>query len=156
MTSAVADTEAVAWTLSAAPDRPRGSSGCFRQARSRVRSSPTAVRTHRRGLRLVTTLAETGPRTVTLDTAAACATPLEPRTPLRSITVLGPASGRPVLVGLRAALPAPGETLEVGVDSTDQDADGRDDVRITVRVGAGGKTAAAVIGYLDWAAGPSP
>jgi hypothetical protein len=93
---------------------------------------------------------------VTLDTAAACATPLEPRTPLRSITVLGPTSGRPALVGLRAALPAPGETLEVGVDSTDQDGDGRDDVRITVRVGAGGKTAAAVIGYLDRAAGPSP
>jgi hypothetical protein len=149
--------EAVAWTLSPTPDRSRGELWLFPSgAEPRPVFALPPFMPASEGCRLVTSLGATGPHTVTLDTAAGCPSPLAPRTPVRSITVLAPTSARPVLVGLRAAQPAPGEVLEVGVDSTDQDTDGRDDVRITIRVGVGSKTAAAAIGYLDRAAGPSP
>jgi hypothetical protein len=149
--------DAVVWTLSSAPDRPRGELWLYPSgAEPRpIFALPAHVPTTE-GCRLVTALAQTGPHTVTLDVTAACASLSDPRAPLRSVTVLGPASKRPVLVGLRATQAAPGETLEIAVDSADQDGDGRDDARFTVRVGAGGKTAAATISYLDRAAGPSP
>jgi hypothetical protein len=56
---------------------------------------------------------------------------------------------------MQAAAPSPGETLELLVDSSDQDNDGRDDVRVTVKLTAGGPAVSATLRYLDRAAGTS-
>ncbi|HEY2408608.1 MAG TPA: hypothetical protein VGI10_21530 [Polyangiaceae bacterium] len=102
-------------------------------------------------------LAQTGAHSATLDITAHCKMPLIARSPERSLTVVSPASARPELVTLRVAAPAPGETLDFRVDSSDQDQDGRDDVRIAVSVhsSASSEPASADLVWLDRPAGIS-
>jgi hypothetical protein len=79
------------------------------------------------------------------------------RAPTRALAVVAPAAERPRVLVLRVAEPAPGETLKLAVDSSDQDGDGRDDVRLTVSVARQGsnESASADLGFFDRAAGVS-
>jgi hypothetical protein len=106
---------------------------------------------------LSTTLTQTGPGSATLDVSATCKAALIARAPVRAIVVVAPKVEQPVLLTLRAASAAPNETLEFSVDSSDQDQDGRDDVRLTLSVtGPGaGEAALADLAWLDRAAGVS-
>lgn len=106
---------------------------------------------------LTPVLAHTGPRTITVDVTASCQTPGIARTPLRSVAVLTPTSDRAEALAVRLAAPAPGEKLEVLVDSTDRDGDDRDDVRIELRMSTsgGGAPVSAFFEWIDRAAGPS-
>lgn len=109
------------------------------------------------GCRFATDLAETGEHSVTLDILASCDTQLMPRAPVRAIVVLRPAAEKPVIVTLRAAAAAAGESLRFAVESTDRDHDGLDDVRLTATMQADGsaRPASADFAWLDRAAGPS-
>jgi hypothetical protein len=102
-------------------------------------------------------LTQTSARSATLDVSANCQTPLISRTPARALLVVSPSAPHSVLLTLRAAQAAPGETLNFTVDTSDQDQDGRDDVRVTVSVGAVGSAepASADLAWLDRAAGAS-
>lgn len=77
-------------------------------------------------------LDQTGPNSVSLDIRATCAAPLLPRTPDRSVAVFAPLRESPKIVGFRLAAPAPGETVRLEIVSRDRDADGRDDVEMTL------------------------
>ena len=103
------------------------------------------------------TLTQTGSRSATLDVSAVCKAPLISRAPARAIVVVSPSVEPPLLILLRAAGAAPNETLSFSVDSSDQDQDGRDDVRLTLSVGALGSAepASADLAWLDRAAGAS-
>ena len=98
--------------------------------------------------RLEVRLAQTGKRTVTLNASARCETPRVARSPSRALVVVAPAQRSPVVVSLRIAEPAPGESFDFAVDSQDQDADGRDDVAITVTLRVSSDSAASV--QLIW------
>jgi hypothetical protein len=106
---------------------------------------------------LSVTLSQTGPHSATLDATATCQGTLIARAPTRGIVVVSPSVERPVLLTLRGAAAAPNESLNLSVDSSDQDQDGRDDVRVTVSVGALGSSEAmsADLAWLDRAAGVS-
>lgn len=103
------------------------------------------------------TLTQTGAHSATLDVSATCKAPLIARAPTRAIVVVSPGVEPPVLLTLRAASAAPNETLDLSVDSSDQDQDGRDDVRLTLNVAALGSAepASADLAWLDRAAGAS-
>ncbi|HEX3851952.1 MAG TPA: hypothetical protein VHW01_13360, partial [Polyangiaceae bacterium] len=103
------------------------------------------------------TLTQTGSRSATLDVSAVCKAPLISRAPARAIVVVSPSVEPAVLLTLRAASAAANETLVFSVDSSDQDQDGRDDVRLTLSVGALGSAepASADLAWLDRAAGSS-
>jgi len=103
------------------------------------------------------TLTQTGPRSATLDVSATCKAPLIARAPVRAIVVVSPSVEPPLLITLRAASAAPNETLDFSINSSDQDQDGRDDVRLTLSVGALGSAepASADLAWLDRAAGAS-
>lgn len=81
-------------------------------------------------------LAQTGPSSVTLDILATCSAPLLPRAPVRSVTVLAPTREPAVIVGFQVAAPAPDEKLDIEIASEDRDGDGRDDVELSLRLGA--------------------
>jgi hypothetical protein len=99
---------------------------------------------------------QTGPRSVTLDVSAKCTATLLPRAPTRAISVIAPLATRTEVLTVRSSEAAPGETLEVRVDSSDRDGDGRDDVRMNVSVAAGTERPAALdLVWLDRAAGTS-
>ncbi|MEP7053078.1 MAG: hypothetical protein ABJB12_22120 [Pseudomonadota bacterium] len=102
-------------------------------------------------------LMQTGTHSATLDVSATCKAPLISRAPARALLVVSPSVEHPVLITLRAAQAAAGETLDFAVDSSDQDQDGRDDVRVTVSVAAQGsaEVASADLAWLDRAAGAS-
>jgi hypothetical protein len=103
-----------------------------------------------------TRLSQTGPSSVTLDIKATCTGALLPRAPERSVSVLAPLRDQPKIVGLSLAAPAPEENLEVDVASLDRDADGRDDVELTLRSSlTGSADARARFVWLDRAAGLS-
>jgi hypothetical protein len=106
---------------------------------------------------LTSTLTQTGSHSATLDVTASCNTALIARAPSRAILVVSPNASQPILLTLRAASPAADETLNFSVDSSDQDRDGRDDVRLTVSLGNLGASepAAADLVWLDRAAGAS-
>ena len=106
---------------------------------------------------LTIVLNQTGPHSATLDATATCQGALIARSPTRALIVVSPSVERPVLLTLRAAAAAPNEALNFSVDSSDQDQDGRDDVRVTVSVGAFGSSeaASADLAWLDRAAGVS-
>ncbi|MET0790742.1 MAG: hypothetical protein ABW061_04415 [Polyangiaceae bacterium] len=105
---------------------------------------------------LETTLSQTGPHSATLDVSATCNAQLIARAPVRALVVVSPSVEHPLLLTLRAASAAPGETLNFSIDSSDQDHDGRDDVRLTLSIGAGASdTASAELAWLDRAAGAS-
>ena len=57
------------------------------------------------------------------------------RAPSRALLVVSPSVEHPLLLTLRAASAAADETLDFSVDSSDQDHDGRDDVRLCVSLG---------------------
>lgn len=82
--------------------------------------------------KLVPALAQTGPKSVTLDVTGVCSTTLLERAPARGLVVVAPLAERPVVLTLRAAYPAKNEPFELEVDSADRDGDGRDDVRLVV------------------------
>ncbi|HKO52518.1 MAG TPA: hypothetical protein VJV79_32645, partial [Polyangiaceae bacterium] len=106
---------------------------------------------------LTCTLTQTGSRSATVDVTASCNTPLIARAPSRALLVVSPSVEHPLLLTLRAASPAVDETLNFSVDSSDQDRDGRDDVRLSVSLGNLGASepAAADLVWLDRAAGAS-
>jgi hypothetical protein len=106
---------------------------------------------------LTSTLTQTGAHSATLDVTANCNTQLIARAPSRALMVVSPSVEHPLLLTLRAASPAVDETLNFSVDSSDQDHDGRDDVRLTVTLGNTGASepAAADLVWLDRAAGAS-
>ncbi|HEY1536780.1 MAG TPA: hypothetical protein VGF76_22315, partial [Polyangiaceae bacterium] len=103
------------------------------------------------------TLTQTGSHSATLDVSATCKASLIARAPTRAIVVVSPSVEPAVLLTLRAASAAPNETLDFSVDSSDQDQDGRDDVRLTLSVAALGspEPASADLAWLDRAAGAS-
>jgi len=106
---------------------------------------------------LNTSLSQTGARSATLDVTASCSSPLIARAPSRALMVVSPSVEHPLLLTLRVASAAIDETLNLSVDSSDQDRDGRDDVRLTVslaNVGAS-EPATADLVWLDRAAGAS-
>ena len=103
----------------------------------------------------VASLDQTGPHTVTVDVTARCTARLVARAPTRSVLVVDPRRAEPVLMGFRAADPAPGETLELQVDSRDLDDDGRDDITLRVTVGHKDRKASARFVWFDRAAGRS-
>ena len=106
--------------------------------------------------KLTITLEQTGPRSATLDASAACGGQLIARAPLRALVVVSPSVEHPLLLTLRVAGAAPDETLNFSVDSSDQDQDGRDDVRLTVSLASGtAEPASAQLAWLDRAAGAS-
>jgi hypothetical protein len=103
-----------------------------------------------------TRLVQSGPASVLLDTVATCATPLLARVPVEAVSVISPAGARPEVLTLRLAAPAAGEALGVEADSSDRDADGREDVKLTLTLtGPEGAKASASLAYLDRAAGVS-
>jgi hypothetical protein len=106
---------------------------------------------------LTSTLTQTGSHSATLDVTASCSSALIARAPSRAILVVAPSAPKPVLLTLRAASAAPDETLNFSVDSSDQDRDGRDDVRLSVSVGsaAASEPVSADLVWLDRAAGAS-
>ncbi len=106
---------------------------------------------------LAADLTRTGSTTVTLDLRTRCDDQRSGRDPGRALMILSPESASPLVLGLRAAEPATGETLTLGVSSTDRDGDGRDDVNLTVELGVTSteKRATTQLGWLDRAAGAS-
>ena len=106
---------------------------------------------------LSVTLNQTGPHSATLDVSASCKAELIARSATRALVVVSPSVERPVLLTLRSAAAAPNESLNFAVDSSDQDQDGRDDVRLTVSVGRVGSSeaASADFAWLDRTAGVS-
>jgi len=106
---------------------------------------------------LSTSLTQTGTHSATLDVTASCNPPLIARAPSRALLVVSPNVDHPVLLTIRAASAAADETLNFTVDSSDQDHDGRDDVRLSVSLASQGanEPAAADLVWLDRAAGAS-
>lgn len=106
---------------------------------------------------LSTALTQTGPHSATLDVTASCNPPLIARAPSRALLVVSPNVEHPVLLTVRAASAAADETLDFSVDSSDQDHDGRDDVRLSVSLSNTGalEPATADLIWLDRAAGAS-
>ncbi len=101
-------------------------------------------------------LRQTGPSSVTLDIKATCTGALLPRAPERSVSVLAPLRAQPLVIGFQVAAPAAGERLEIDVASLDRDADGRDDIELSVRAGAlSGSDVRARFVWLERAAGLS-
>lgn len=102
-------------------------------------------------------LDQTGPGTVTFEVRARCSARLVARAPTRAVVVLHPLRSDPVLLGFRAADPAPGESLDLTIDSRDLDGDGRDDLTLRVAVASEGqkKPASAEFAWFDRAAGRS-
>lgn len=108
------------------------------------------------GCKLTSELVRSGPHTVALDARGECTGALIARSPVRALVVVEPHADVPVLLTLRIAAPAPGEALDFVVNSSDRDADGRDDLDIAVSGGAAGvnKVTAPLV-WLDRAAGIS-
>ena len=106
---------------------------------------------------LSTSLTQTGPHSATLDVAATCSTKLLSRAPARALVVVSPNGPHPVLLTLRAASPASDETLNFSVDSSDQDRDGQDDVKLTLSLTTLDESTAASADliWFDRAAGTS-
>ena len=109
------------------------------------------------GCSTLATLRQTGRQTVVLEVAAKCEGNRLPRSPTRSLQVLAPARAEPQILGFRLADAAAGETINVGVDTTDRDSDGLDDIDLTVTVGKNGtdRPASGHWIWLDRTAGPS-
>lgn len=101
-------------------------------------------------------LTQSGPASVMLDVHARCDSPLLPRAPTRSVSVLAPRRTLGEMVRFRLADPAPGEKLGLRVTSRDRDQDGRDDVELelTLTPPAGAPATARFI-WLDRTAGLS-
>lgn len=102
---------------------------------------------------LTTKLDQTGPKTVTLITRAACKTSLIPRSPVGALTVLAPAADKPKLIELRLADVVPGERRQIQIDSTDHDNDGLDDVSLKLRLERGSHSATASFAWYQRAQG---
>jgi hypothetical protein len=154
--------DAVAWTIPASKGPAPGASGgelVYFPAggEPRILQSTPGFIPSGPGCKTDVELRQTGPHTMVLDAGASCVgTARAARAPMRGVMVLAPAAPRPVLAGLRAADPAPGETLDLGADTSDRDGDGRDDVLIRVGIGKQGSgTASAAFIWLDRAAGPA-
>ncbi len=152
--------DAVAW-LVPAPHEKNASPGelwyCPNGAAARKLSALPGFVPSGPDCTLSPTLTQTGSHSATLDVSATCKASLIARAPARAIVVVSPSVEPEVLLTLRAASAAPNETLDFSVDSSDQDQDGRDDVRLTLSVAALGSAepASADLAWLDRAAGAS-
>jgi hypothetical protein len=105
------------------------------------------------GCALDARLDRTGGKSVTLDVSARCESLLIARAPVRAVIVTSLGADRPLLE-LRASAAAPDEVLGLTNSSEDHDQDGRDDVRVGVRVGlASGPHAEAPLVFFDRTAG---
>jgi hypothetical protein len=101
-------------------------------------------------------LEATGKNSVTLDVSATCTTPLLPRAPTRSLSVVAPLAEQPLILEFQAAPAVLGERLELEINSDDRDGDARDDVELVVVLeAAGGPAAEARFAWLDRATGPA-
>jgi hypothetical protein len=105
----------------------------------------------------VSALAQSAPRTLSVDVRVACTTRLVGHAPTRALMVIDPFSDHAPRFGLRAADAAPGETLALDLISRDEDGDGRDDYRLSAGLSTSGKPAeiSASVVFLDRAAGVS-
>ncbi|HWA76648.1 MAG TPA: hypothetical protein VG937_30150 [Polyangiaceae bacterium] len=107
----------------------------------------------------VSALAQSAPRTLSVDVRVACTTQLVGHAPTRALMVIDPfaSAERGPRFGLRAADAALGETLALDLVSRDEDGDGRDDYRLTAALSSSGKPAeiSASVVFLDRAAGVS-
>lgn len=101
-------------------------------------------------------LEASGKNSVTFDVSATCTTPLLPRAPTRSVSVLAPLREQPLILSLQLAPAALGERLDVDVVSDDRDGDELDDVELIVTLEApSGPAANARFVWLDRPPGPS-
>jgi hypothetical protein len=83
-------------------------------------------------------IVQRGARVLTVDLKVSCSTQLVARAPTRAVVLLDVTSSRPFKFGVRAADPAPGETLSVELTARDADGDGRDDPALRVAVTSNG------------------
>ncbi len=74
----------------------------------------------------------TGPSSLTSDLSVECSSRFLPGTPERSVAVLMTGKDQRTLLHFRILQQAPGETLNLEVDSKDADGDGSDDIKIVV------------------------
>lgn len=153
--------DALVWlrpTATAAPDRPWGELWFFPEGNDakRLMEIPGFMPTMP-GCSHEATMVQVGSRQVVLDVKARCESRLPERVPKRTIAVLVPGSERPLLLGLRVADPAQGETLTIRAESSDRDHDGREDIALHVELGVESipAVARATLGWLDRAAGPA-
>lgn len=150
--------EALTWSLPAGDAGPTSAGELWLHTKNgrprRVLELPAFVPS-RPGCPVETELSRTGPHSVTLDCRASCGEELLPRSAARALVVLRPLDKEPVLLTLRVANPAPGETLELDATTTDRDGDGRDDVEVQVGVGKSGEgdVARAPLLWFDRKAG---
>lgn len=99
---------------------------------------------------VTTALTHTGPKTVTVDSRAACEARMIARAPNRSIAVVAPRAERPLVLMLRAADGGTHEDFRLNVSSLDQDADGRDDVTLSATMTERGAGPQPVTGRFVW------
>lgn len=103
------------------------------------------------------TLSLASDRTVCVDVAAQCNPPRLARSPTRALAVVDPLAPQGLRFGLRVADPAPGEKLTLALSAGDEDADGRDDFRLSAAIAEGSpdsRVGGAFV-WLDRAAGVS-
>jgi hypothetical protein len=146
--------DAVAWTLRA-EEHARSAAGELwfypaAGAPSRITELPGFVPAGP-GCTITTELSQNGPHSVVIDARGECGAKLIARTPVRSLMVVSPGAAHPLLASLRIADPAPGETMRFDVSAVDRDADGRDDVSLTITLQSVGteRAATATLGWFQ-------
>lgn len=105
----------------------------------------------------VASLFQSGTRTLTLDVRVTCGSRLVARAPTRALAIVDPVTDGAPRFGVRAAESAPGEILTLNLIARDEDADGREDYRLTTGLGfaeAAPEVSADFL-FLDRAAGVS-
>ena len=105
----------------------------------------------------IASISQSGTRTLTLDVRVTCGSRLLARAPSRALAIIDPFSDTAPRFGVRAAESAPGELLTLNLVARDEDADGREDYRLSAGLGLGTTPpeVAADFLFLDRAAGIS-
>lgn len=100
-------------------------------------------------------LTATGQTTLGWDVTAHCEVARAPSAAARALVLASTRPERPLLLALRFTALGEGDRLELDVDSSDRDADGRDDARIELRLTLAGEREPVVapLVFLDRAAG---
>jgi hypothetical protein len=145
-----------AWLVPLQPDAasPPGSLWAFetQAAPRKLRDYPGFVPTLE-GCKQSTNLQQSGPHSLALDVSAHCSERGIPRAPTRSLEVFTWPRAK-TLLELRLALDPRSGFPAVRVDSTDQDGDGHDDVRVGLGVRSrGGEGAEVQLSFVDRTAG---
>ncbi|MGE0327511.1 MAG: hypothetical protein AB7K71_06945 [Polyangiaceae bacterium] len=147
--------DAVAWSVAQAPGKGAAGTLTFFSSSGKSKSLtdlPGFVPTGPE-CSLTTKLDQTGPKTATLITRAACKAALIPRSPVGALTVLAPGADKPRLIELRLADVVSGERRQIQIDSTDHDNDGLDDVSLKLRLERGSVNATASFAWYQRAQG---